>query len=230
MFDIQADPFSDFADANDEFHQLLELLHRSMPEVCFQLILNNGDVAALEGNLALSEKERADLVETTRGQKNLVHFELPQGRLVCALPVIELDAVLLMGWFNRVFISPLMRWDTAWYQRILTQGYRPEDGTSSFHPLFPLLARPLVASGLDASMSLLIISALAGLAYIYFWVRLASLDLNPDETRFSILVFLFFPMSFILFVPYTEALFLLLSTSFTLLTLGRRKLHKSKLN
>ena len=116
-------------------------------------------------------------------------------------------------WLYRVFVSPLLRWDTAWYQRILTQGFRPDDGTSSFHPLFPLLAKPWVMLGLDASFSLLLVSMVAGLGLVYFWYRLARLDLNEQDSRVSILLFLFFPLSFILFVPYTEALFLLLSVA-----------------
>jgi len=65
------------------------------------LVLNNGGVAALEDNLPLSAKTRADIVEKVLRESSLIHFELPQGQFVYALPVIELDAVLLMGLFNR---------------------------------------------------------------------------------------------------------------------------------
>jgi hypothetical protein len=116
-------------------------------------------------------------------------------------------------WLDRVFISPLLRWDAAWYLRILTQGYRPEDGTSSFHPLYPLLARPFLILGTDAAFSLVLVAALAGLGLVFFWDRLAGLDLDEADRRMSMLLFLFFPMSFILFVPYTEALFLFLSVA-----------------
>lgn len=114
-------------------------------------------------------------------------------------------------WAYRFFISPLQRWDVEWYRRILVSGYLPEDGTASFHPLFPWLAKPLYQLGMDPVVSLLMVSSLAGLGLLLIWLPLARLDLNEEDSRQSLFFFLFSPLAFVLFVPYTESSFLLFS-------------------
>jgi two-component system sensor histidine kinase/response regulator len=47
VFDIDADLFSDFMDTNNDLQQLLLLLHKSAPDVCFQLVLDNGGAMLL---------------------------------------------------------------------------------------------------------------------------------------------------------------------------------------
>ncbi|MBO9371340.1 MAG: hypothetical protein J7575_09700, partial [Chloroflexi bacterium] len=46
-------------------------------------------------------------------------------------------------WLERVLVAPWARWDVLWYERIVRFGYRPDDGTAQFHPLYPWLAVPL---------------------------------------------------------------------------------------
>jgi PAS domain S-box-containing protein len=100
VFDIQEELFSDFENVNDDYHQLLVLLHKSAPDVNFQLVLNNAGIVSLEENLSLPEKTRASISARAIEAGNLIHFELPQGRFVYALPISELDAVLFMGLFG----------------------------------------------------------------------------------------------------------------------------------
>ena len=114
-------------------------------------------------------------------------------------------------WIDQIFISPWMRWDVVWYQRILTQGYAPTDGTVQFHPLFPLLAVPFAKIGVSPILSLLIITSLAGILLFYSFTKLAQIDLPSKDVNFALLLFAFAPASFILFAPYPEALFLLSS-------------------
>jgi two-component system, sensor histidine kinase and response regulator len=47
VFDIDANLFSDFMDTNNDLQQLLLLLHKSAPDVCFQLVLDNGGAMLL---------------------------------------------------------------------------------------------------------------------------------------------------------------------------------------
>lgn len=115
----------------------------------------------------------------------------------------------IIHWLERAFISPWMRWDALWYQRIVIQGYSANDGTAPFHPLFPLMAVPFTWLGFSPALSLIIISALAGIALYYFFHKLARYDLPPNDANFSLLLFAFAPPAFILFAPYPEALFLL---------------------
>jgi PAS domain S-box-containing protein len=101
VFDIELDLFSDFAEANNDLQQLLVLLHKSAPDICFQLVLNNGGVVSLAEKLPLSQNVRACIVETAIKECKLIHFELAAGRFVYALPISELKAVLLLGLFEQ---------------------------------------------------------------------------------------------------------------------------------
>jgi Gpi18-like mannosyltransferase len=115
----------------------------------------------------------------------------------------------IIQWLERAFISPLMRWDALWYQRIVTQGYSATDGTAQFHPLYPWLAVPLTRIGLTPTFSLLIVSAVAAIALYTFFLKLARYDLPPKDANFALLLFVLAPPAFILFAPYSEGLFLL---------------------
>jgi Gpi18-like mannosyltransferase len=102
-----------------------------------------------------------------------------------------------------------MRWDALWYQRIVTQGYSATDGTAQFHPLYPWMANPLARIGISPTLSLLIITSLAGIALFYCFIKLAQFDLTPKDSFFALILFALAPPAFILFAPYAEALFLL---------------------
>ena len=113
--------------------------------------------------------------------------------------------------FFRLFLSPWIRWDTVMYIRLAAGSYAANDGSTSFHPLFPLLSKLPYYLGIDPVLSLLIISSLAAFgAFIYFY-KLALLDLNPEDSWLALLLFASFPITVILFFPYTESLFIFLS-------------------
>jgi hypothetical protein len=112
-------------------------------------------------------------------------------------------------YLERVFLSPWLRWDAEWYQRIVVQGYSPTDGTAPFHPLYPWLATPLARIGISPILSLLIISSLAGIALFYIFSKLIQLDLQSEDAFFGLMLFALAPPSFVLFAPYSESLFLL---------------------
>jgi Gpi18-like mannosyltransferase len=130
--------------------------------------------------------------------------------LELSLPLFPVNAPLSV-WLERVLISPWTRWDVDWYQRIVSQGYTPTDGTAQFHPLYPWLATPLEKIGVSPVLSLLVVSSLAGLALFFLFWKLARLDLTPEQSTFALFLFGLFPPSLILFAPYPEALFLLLA-------------------
>jgi len=115
------------------------------------------------------------------------------------------------AWLNRVFVAPWVRWDANWFKQILTQGYAAGNGTTSFHPLYPLLSWPLYRLGLDPTLSLLITSSVAALFFFGVFFGLASLDLEPETGWTALLLLVTFPIAFILFAPYSESLFLLWS-------------------
>ena len=108
------------------------------------------------------------------------------------------------SWVERVVVAPWQRWDVHYYVDIVEKGYRNDNGTAQFHPLFPLLAKPFFWS---ATLGLLIVSSIASLLFVLVFYRLASLDIPNPETATKLM--LAFPVSFILFAPYTEGLWLL---------------------
>ena len=115
----------------------------------------------------------------------------------------------ILAWLDRIFVAPWYRWDAILFGRILTHGYTPWDGTTSFNPLFPLLSWPLYKLGLDPTMSLLVTSSLAALGLFWVFYRLATLDHTPATAWTALLFLVTFPAAFILFAPYSESLFLL---------------------
>jgi hypothetical protein len=112
-------------------------------------------------------------------------------------------------WLIRLILSPLERWDVHWYIRIVVNGYGPGDGSTQFHPLYPLAASALYKLGVSPLLSLVLVSSIASLLLFFFFYRLALLDLSQKDALTSLLLFAIFPTSFILFAPYSEALFLL---------------------
>ena len=132
----------------------------------------------------------------------------PMTSIERALPLLA-HTSSLSQWFDRAFLSPWLRWDAAWYLRIVTQGYSPTDGTTQFHPLYPWLAAILTRVGISPTICLLLISSFAGIALFYVFYKLIKLDLPPEDAFFGLLLFALAPPSFVLFAPYPEALFLL---------------------
>ncbi len=112
-------------------------------------------------------------------------------------------------WWERVWIAPWQRWDAIYYIWIASRGYRLDDGTAQFHPLFPWLAKPLVWLGLPPLLALLLVSSAAALVLVWAFYRLARLDFDRAAARTATLMLLTSPFAFALFVPYPESLFLL---------------------
>ena len=117
-------------------------------------------------------------------------------------------AVEIGLWLNRVFLAPWLRWDAVWYVTILTSGYQADNGSTSFHPLYIWLSKPFYLSGLDPVLSLMLTSSIASLGLFWMFYKLACIDLSPERSRIALLLLVTFPISFILFAPYTESTFI----------------------
>lgn len=115
----------------------------------------------------------------------------------------------LSRWLERVWFAPLVRHDVEYYVRIATTGYRAGDGTRQFHPLFPVLARPLVRLGFDPLVALTVVSCCTSLLLIAAFYKLALLTLGESDAQYAVLSFILSPFAFALVLPYSEALFLL---------------------
>lgn len=114
------------------------------------------------------------------------------------------------GWHQAV--TAWERADAQWYLRIASDGYRTDDGSGAFFPLYPILVR--VVGLLTGGRWLLAAYVVANLALIVALVllfRLTALEMSEAHARRVVLYACVFPTGFFLFAPYTESLFLALS-------------------
>jgi hypothetical protein len=115
-------------------------------------------------------------------------------------------------WLGRVLLAPWDRWDVEHFMRITTVGYRGGEGTLAFHPLFPLAGKWIgLLLGGRPLLGMMILSNVCGFLFLIALVRLAEKDLPSKQAYRAALYFLALPTAFVLFAPYTESLFLLLS-------------------
>jgi len=119
--------------------------------------------------------------------------------------------ILAVTSLTSFFLSPWYVWDVQYYVEIVRNGYQPGSPTANFHPLYPWISALLAAVIREPLLSLLLVSSIAGLLLIIGFYRLAILDCNEQEAGHATALLLCWPASVALFLPYTEALFLLLS-------------------
>lgn len=108
-------------------------------------------------------------------------------------------------------------WDSVWYEKIVTNGYDfssdvKQIHTVAFFPLFPLLCRLLMTTGLPFKIASFLVnnlSFLSTLIILYFWVE-ELYGLNA--AKWIIITLVWCPYSIYGTVIYTEGLFLLCTT------------------
>lgn len=116
-----------------------------------------------------------------------------------------------------LFLSPkgpdwLWLWgsfDGAHYIAIAQEGYL-YGLTQVYFPLYPILIRLLTFLTKNQLWSGVIISHLAFIGFIYYFIKLGRLDHSIKTIRWALLILLLFPTSFFFFSLYTESLFLFL--------------------
>lgn len=142
----------------------------------------------------------------------LVWFSLRVHTILCSVFAASLAGSSILGVWER--------WDAVYYARIASVGYSAHDGTTNFHPLFPWLARlPLPFTGAPV-IALLAVSSFATLGLYIAFEKLARLDTNERQARIATLAFALWPISYVLYLPYTESLWLLCAV--TAFILARR--------
>ena len=134
------------------------------------------------------------------------------------------------SWYHQ-----LLQWDSEWYFRIATEGYRYNgDPTIQqnivFYPLYPMLARGLATvSGLTPAHALLLVSNVAGLLAVVALFKLVREEFGDQIALTTIALLSFFPASVLLSAGYTEALELLLIVGFFLVLKQQRYLSAALL-
>jgi hypothetical protein len=114
------------------------------------------------------------------------------------------------GWHQA--ITAWERADAQWYLRIASGGYRTDDGSGAFFPLYPLLTRAVgLVTGGHWLLAAYLVSNIALVAALVLLYRLTALELSDAHARRVVIYACVFPTGFFLFAPYTESLFLALS-------------------
>ncbi|MGZ4149419.1 MAG: mannosyltransferase family protein [Actinomycetota bacterium] len=115
-----------------------------------------------------------------------------------------------VGW--QALFTATERQDALWFLRIATAGYRPQDGSAAFFPLYPLAVRILDAvPGIGPLGAALLVANAACFGALLVLHALTRLELGAEAARRTVLFQALFPTAFFLMAPYTEPLFLLLS-------------------
>ncbi|TKJ31115.1 MAG: hypothetical protein CEE40_02340 [Chloroflexi bacterium B3_Chlor] len=111
-----------------------------------------------------------------------------------------------------LFLGVWQRFDTLWFLRIASQGYAPDDGSTVYFPLYPLLIRILGKALLgNYLLAALLISNLAYIGALFYMYKLTETQLGKAAARRSVTYLAIFPTAFFFLAAYTESLFLLLT-------------------
>ena len=118
----------------------------------------------------------------------------------------------ISGGAPELLLGVWQRFDTLWYVRIAAQGYAPDDPSTVYFPLYPLLIR-LLGTALAGNylVAALVISNLCYIGVLYCLYKLTELRLGKESARRCSLYLAIFPTAFFFLAAYTESLFLLLT-------------------
>ncbi len=104
------------------------------------------------------------------------------------------------------------RWDGQWYLKIATEGYRTDDGSAAFFPLYPWVLKVVGwLAGERYIWAGTLISSLFFLAALILLHRLVRLDFHPEDAGRTVFYIAAFPMAFFFWAVYSESLFLFLA-------------------
>lgn len=122
-------------------------------------------------------------------------------------------------------------WDARWYEHVATHGYPdvlPRDASGdvadnawAFMPVYPMLVRALVRTGLDWQVAALAIAWVASAAFAVLAYRLLR-ETIPQHATFALALVLLGPVAPLLQVAYAESLHLALLVG-ALLALRHRR-------
>ncbi len=133
-------------------------------------------------------------------------------RTLPSVPGWAIEPVTL-GW--RAIVTATERQDAAWFLRIATGGYAPDDGSAAFFPLYPLAIKVVAwLPGVGPLAAAILISNACLLGALVMLHGLTRLEGWPAHTaRTTILLIAIFPTAFFFLAPYSESPFLLLSVA-----------------
>ncbi|HZS92895.1 MAG TPA: hypothetical protein VFE42_36075 [Chloroflexota bacterium] len=109
------------------------------------------------------------------------------------------------------WLAPWQRFDALWYTRIAAYGYRGDDVSTVYFPLYPLLIRAAsTLLGGNIMLAGLVVSWLCFTALLVLLYRLVAQDHGESKARTTLLLLCAFPTASLLLGVYTESLYLAL--------------------
>ncbi len=134
----------------------------------------------------------------------LVIFTL--GEKIAPDPRLYNGLVRVPGEGLGLLLAPLQRWDALWYLHIAEFGYRPDDLSASFFPLYPILDRVVaIFLGQNYLLAGLLITTLATFCAFVFLYRLTAELVDASTADRAVIAWAVFPTAFFLFGAYAEA-------------------------
>jgi hypothetical protein len=114
------------------------------------------------------------------------------------------------GWHNLLDAGDHA--DALWYQRIASTGYRTDDGSAAFFPLYPIAIALLAAMpGIGPAVAATVLAQASFFGALVVLHALAAREFDRPTARLAVRYLAVFPTAFFFLVPYTEAPFLLLA-------------------
>jgi hypothetical protein len=109
-----------------------------------------------------------------------------------------------------------MKWDAAWYLKIVTAGYSYTDSATvqssvAFYPLYPLVSYVVKSVfRIDADLALFVVANVASAGLLLLMTKFVKDELGERVSLLTVAFFFFFPSSLFLSAGYSESLCLLL--------------------
>jgi hypothetical protein len=112
---------------------------------------------------------------------------------------------ILSGPFSGALFGVWTRWDGAYYNLILSEGYNAIPQLSAFWPLYPMISRPLYWLGIHPNIALILSSNLAFLFGLYFYLKESAELFGTDFQKYAGLALILFPGAFYFYTPYPQS-------------------------
>ena len=117
---------------------------------------------------------------------------------------------LTTGWHNALTAG--QRGDALWFQRIASRGYRSDDASAAFFPLYPLTIRVVsTIPGADTAVAAALVAQASFFGALVVLYALTARELGADVARRATVYLAVFPTAFFFLAAYSESLFLLLT-------------------
>ena len=97
MIDVLNSLIGDTVDQSEEITKFCKAIREYIPDSFFLLVFNRGESISIEGELHLPDEVRDRLVDEAGGENSMVRSQIPDKGFAYAIPVQELNSVLIFS-------------------------------------------------------------------------------------------------------------------------------------